>query len=737
MMGEYEENQYMLKNGMVLNGHFEIQKTLGAGGFGITYMAIDRMLGRPVAIKEFYPGAWVNRNVEISAQVVPISENHAKLFENMKKKFIEEARIMARLDSSSHVVNVYNYFEENNTAYIVMEMLIGITLRNYVEENGTVNPDYLSRLMIPLVRALHVVHSHMLIHRDIAPDNIMLLTDIDGNYLLKLMDFGAARAFDGDTQKSMSVVLKHGFAPFEQYQRHGAQGAWTDIYALSATMYYCVTGLIPETAADRIAQDELKRPSEIGFAIRPKIEDIIMKGLNIQAKDRYQTARDMADAMEFALKGVNNNLQGSPLNKPVPSTSLNDKPEEYERAESKKPLSLPDNSNENFETDDESCSVNRNKQGVSDGEQGEKPQKIQGKVLNAGEEVVASKRKRKHAIAAAGGVLIALVCCVLFWNSYSKNRADSVLSTEVLSSESTDVPISIPMTAPTNMQTNAPTAAPTSEPTGAPTAAPTSEPTGAPTAVPTSEPTSVPTAVPTSEPTSVPTAVPTSVLTSAPVVTPTSALIYETVEGSQTVAEFPAKLLSATDGSAGNGMQLSINGKINVGDHILFGTYEQDNDSSTADPIEWVVLYEGMSGVLMLSVDVLDYVPYHNTLEEVSWTESDLFSWLNEDFYNAAFTQEEQNLIIVNAGCSVGLLSTLLIDEYPNVKAYMSAQPTAYAQTKQKTLRSGNCWWWLSGRKKSIYAPSVDGNGVCYDGVDLVTKNGNGVRPCIMIQIVY
>ncbi len=317
------KNLYALRKGAVLAGQYRIEETLGAGGFGITYRAMDTKLARVVAVKEFYPGSWVTRNVEVSSAVTPVSNSHGLLFAAMKEKFIGEARVMAQLDTANYVVRVYNFFEENRTAYIVMEFLDGVTLKQHIAQHGPMRPDELCRLTIPLLHSLYVIHNAQLIHRDIAPDNIMLLRNPIGSPILKLMDFGAARSFSEQERRSKSVILKPGFAPIEQYQPHSAQGAWTDLYALSATMYYGMTGVIPPAATVRITNDTLRRPSEMNVPIRPAMEETILKGMNNLPENRYQTAKEMALALESALYG---HISSENASSAIPQSTARPKP---------------------------------------------------------------------------------------------------------------------------------------------------------------------------------------------------------------------------------------------------------------------------------------------------------------------------------------------------------------------------------------------------------------------------
>ena len=198
---------------------------------------------------------------------------------------------MAMFSKDKGIVKALDFFEINNTAYIVMEYLEGVTLKQYLRENKRIAAEDLVELLVPLIEALDEIHSQGLIHRDISPDNIMVLPD--GR--IKLMDFGAARDYTEFGEKSLSIVLKPGYAPPEQYQTHGVQGPWTDIYALCATMYKCITGENPPDAIDRLVDDHLKKISAFGIPVLPQIEEAIIKGMSVAAKDRYQNVGDFCE----------------------------------------------------------------------------------------------------------------------------------------------------------------------------------------------------------------------------------------------------------------------------------------------------------------------------------------------------------------------------------------------------------------------------------------------------------
>ena len=286
-----EENLHCLRKGTRLIGRYTIEKVLGQGGFGITYLGMDELHEKPVAIKEFFPQGIVTRNIEYQDTVTVTFVGEKDNYEKGKERFLKEARTMAKFSKDEGIVKALDFFEINNTAYIVMEYLEGVTLKQYLVENKRIDAEDLVELLVPLIESLDEIHSQGLIHRDISPDNIMVLPD--GR--IKLMDFGAARDYTEFGEKSLSIVLKPGYAPPEQYQTHGVQGPWTDIYALCATMYKCITGENPPDAIDRLVDDYLKKISAFGITVSPQIEEAIIKGMSVAANDRYQNVGDFCE----------------------------------------------------------------------------------------------------------------------------------------------------------------------------------------------------------------------------------------------------------------------------------------------------------------------------------------------------------------------------------------------------------------------------------------------------------
>ena len=289
--GETALAPHVLRPGTILDNRYLLGEPIGQGGFGITYIGLDIKLDMRVAVKEYYPSGWANRNVEASDHI-SITSDRTMVAEG-KNRFLKEAQVLAHFHDTPGVVDVRDFFEANNTAYIVMEYLEGEDLAHQLKKRKF-NADEIFGLMHPVFETLEKLHQEGVIHRDISPDNIMMLPD--GS--LKLMDFGAARLMNYSDKHSMSVVLKAGYAPREQYYSKGQQGPWTDVYALCATIYKCITGATPDDALDRADQDKLKWPSELGYSISEQQEQALKKGLAVRQQDRLQTVGELQAALE-------------------------------------------------------------------------------------------------------------------------------------------------------------------------------------------------------------------------------------------------------------------------------------------------------------------------------------------------------------------------------------------------------------------------------------------------------
>lgn len=270
-----------------------VGKALGEGGFGITYLAWDLQQGIKVALKEYFPSGYVTRVAGNNQVIINSKQNQAASNRGLKR-FVEEARALAKIKNLAGVVNVRDFFSANGTAYIVMEFLDGVSLKKYLQrKGGKISVDEILTIMRPVMDSLTQVHKIGLIHRDISPDNILITKYNE----VKLIDFGASKYSNPDG-RSLSIVLKQGFAPPEQYDTHGDQGAWTDVYALGVTIYYAITGTLPpESIRVVMGKEAIKRPSELGVAIDAGVENALMKSLAVDKKNRYQDVQSMINGL--------------------------------------------------------------------------------------------------------------------------------------------------------------------------------------------------------------------------------------------------------------------------------------------------------------------------------------------------------------------------------------------------------------------------------------------------------
>ncbi len=277
----------------ILAGKYVTGKVLGQGGFGITYLGWDINLGVKLAIKEFFPQGLVSR-LPGQSRVVSLAGIEAQQFDYWLERFLNEARTLAQFEHHPNIVSVRDFFREHNTAYMVMSYVEGLTLEQYlVREGGRLPYERAIEIIMPVLDALREVHEVGFMHRDISPDNIF----IDKRGRVVLIDFGAARQELREKSKSLSVILKVGYAPEEQYRSKGRQGPWTDIYAAGATLYRCFTGQIPPEAIDRLVKDEIALPSQLGVEINPDQEQALLKALAVSAGDRYQAVEEYQEAL--------------------------------------------------------------------------------------------------------------------------------------------------------------------------------------------------------------------------------------------------------------------------------------------------------------------------------------------------------------------------------------------------------------------------------------------------------
>lgn len=295
MEGEEYAEVYCLTPGTRIMDRYIIGETLGLGGFGITYKAWDIQLGTVLAIKEYFPSGLVNRTAG-DPSVFLVANKRAQEFEYGKQRFLDEARNMAKFSSHHNIVNVFNYFEANNTVYIVMEYLDGMTLSQTLQvENQPLPVARCVSIALDICDALESIHKEEILHRDVSPDNIMLCKD----GTVKLFDFGAARfSMDVAEDSRVTVIVKPGFAPPEQYDKINQQDARTDIYALGATLYYALTGLKPDESTDRKIKDNLQAPKDVVPDIPDYVNNAIMRAMAVESQYRFANAEEFRKVLQ-------------------------------------------------------------------------------------------------------------------------------------------------------------------------------------------------------------------------------------------------------------------------------------------------------------------------------------------------------------------------------------------------------------------------------------------------------
>lgn len=323
--GIRQKDLYYLPPGTMLKGRYEVGASIGGGGFGLIYKAWDHTLAKIVAIKEYYPTGIVNR-VPGEKEVIVYSGRREREYTIGKVRFLEEARTIAKYNTHDNIVNIYDFFEENNTAYMVMEFLDGMNFREYLKnrENSRVSVQEALKVLHPVLVALAEVHKSNILHRDISPDNIFLCRD--GR--VKLIDFGAARLSSTDETINVTVILKPGYAPPEQYQSKGRQGPWIDIYALGATLYRAVTGTQPEESVNRAVKknepDNLIPPENLCPEISHNLNNAILRAMAIQPELRFQSAEEFWDAIsgEAEVRDVEKELKRRKIRRFVSITAV-------------------------------------------------------------------------------------------------------------------------------------------------------------------------------------------------------------------------------------------------------------------------------------------------------------------------------------------------------------------------------------------------------------------------------
>lgn len=282
-----------LRPGMCLRDRYVLGRVLGEGSFGISYIAWDCLLDTVVAIKEYFPASLVSRHIseeDEDTNVYIYEKRESQKYQESLKKYLGEAKSLSAYYDLDGIVSVRDFFYANNTAYIVMGYVDGISVKEYVEKNGPIEGEKFLRMLEPVIQSLAKVHQIGVLHRDISPDNMLLTRDEK----LVLIDFGAARKENINMTRSMTVVFKRGFSPEEQYRTRGQQGAWTDVYALCATAYYALTGKAPDESIQRVLEDDMPSLTEMTDVDLPMQQKrAFMKGMTVDFHHRYQTMDEL------------------------------------------------------------------------------------------------------------------------------------------------------------------------------------------------------------------------------------------------------------------------------------------------------------------------------------------------------------------------------------------------------------------------------------------------------------
>ena len=294
---EAEESIHM-EPGTTLEGRYVIGKVLGYGGFGVTYIGWDRKLEQKVAIKEYLPSEFCTRMPD-QTRVTVFSGDKKEQFDEGLGKFIEEGKRLSKFQNEAGIVKIFDSFKSNATAYLIMEYLEGETLSAYLERIGNVSEEQMLELLSPVMKSLQVVHEAGILHRDISPDNLY----VTKSGTVKLIDFGASRYATTSHSRSLTVIIKPGYSPEEQYRSRGDQGTHTDLYALASVMYKMLTGITPPDALERRAMIETKKKDllkdihKVQKGISPEVENAILNAMNVQIEDRTSTLTAFMDEL--------------------------------------------------------------------------------------------------------------------------------------------------------------------------------------------------------------------------------------------------------------------------------------------------------------------------------------------------------------------------------------------------------------------------------------------------------
>ena len=679
-----EENLHCLRKETRLIGRYTIEGVLGQGGFGITYLGIDELHEKKVAIKEFFPQGIVTRNIEYQDTVTVTFVGEKENYEKGKERFLKEARTMAKFSKDEGIVKALDFFEINNTAYIVMEYLEGITLKQYLRENQRIAPEDLIELLVPLIESLDEIHSQGMIHRDISPDNIMVLPD--GR--IKLMDFGAARDYTEFGEKSLSIVLKPGYAPPEQYQTHGIQGPWTDIYALCATMYKCITGENPPDAIERVMEDHLKKISEFGITIPPQEEAAIIKGMSVSAKDRYQDIKDFCEDLYGGYEEISVSENEEREIKP---DKINTLAEETPESESLASEEVAESEKESAKEKRESVSQKKiDRESLKQYENKEETS-----VQNVKSEP--DNKKQSQPKKFSGKAVLAVILCILLVGGgvklYSDKREQQIAEQVALKKQQEAKKKKETLKKQQEVKNQE------------------------------------------------------YILHNPKVEEDSSKVTWDCLW----FGSYPQSEITEKDGEIYTTLKNTDNWDKN-GDVIIDNIKYHKTKKSyfKYEPIKWRVIQSENEEAFLLSDVILDKQAYGEDEDKqgyITWEESSLRAWLNEKFMNRAFSDKEKEKIniteLVNQGNNTSdkifLLSAAEVAYTPDGEKYGFLNPETIQCKTNSFLKTKVGFWWLRSPEESddsSFAAEVNNNEgqVTWYGIRVYYRN-DGVRPALHLNL--
>ena len=291
---DYECDQQLPLHTSLKQGEYMVGRKLGNGGFGITYIGLDTTLLQTVAIKEYFPIGIVQREGKESNNVSLIDERYRQDYDKGLQSFLREGRILAQFSNLTAVAGVKQFFHENNTAYLAMEYVDGISVREYVQQYGAIEPEQALNMISQVIMDLQTIHSRQVLHRDVSADNLI----ITRNGKLKLIDFGSTRQGFAQDYYTTTILCKQGYSAIEQYSTGKNQGPWTDIYGLCASLYYMLTGNVPDNAPDRIQHDRVVPVAGMKeIALTQEQKRAIDKGIAVSVDDRFKTMAELYYAL--------------------------------------------------------------------------------------------------------------------------------------------------------------------------------------------------------------------------------------------------------------------------------------------------------------------------------------------------------------------------------------------------------------------------------------------------------